>query len=76
MEGYYLDEKGTQYIEEFDGGATLRVTLFYGSYRQYAICNRGVKVRGDKKKAISAALKECREHKKYVTPTHGCTEYI
>lgn len=75
MKEYFLDDKCTQYIEETENGR-LRVTLYYGPHRQFAIRKAGIEPNGNIPKAIKGALKELREAKKHVTPMHGCTSYI
>lgn len=51
------------------------VTLYYGSSRQYAI-KKSEEIKGDEEKQIKVILKKLREEKKYVTPSHGCTNYV
>lgn len=51
------------------------VTLYYGNVRQYSI-KTSEEIKGDKDKQIKAILKKLREEKKYVTPSHGCTNYV
>lgn len=74
MENYFLDSKCCKYVEEF--ADSIRATLYYGSARQYSICLTGVKINGNKDKAIKEAFKRIAETKKYITPISGCTEYI
>jgi len=72
MNGYYLYDKCTQYVEE-RADNKVRVTLFYGKYREYSICKTNV---DNNSKAIKDAFKAIRDKKKYITPLHGCCIYI
>ena len=72
---YFLDDKCTKYVEIFSDN-TARLTLYYGSSRQYSIRRSGVKLGDNSTKSINNSFKEIAAYKKNVTPVHGCTHYM